>query len=87
MLEKNQLMITDENGEQIVVNVWDIISRRKSLFKKIEYIIYSPVNEPDSVYASILNEGKNSYSFDTITDPDDLAFVNQEIEKFLNEPD
>ena len=81
---RNDLTIIDENGDLFSIQVLDIIDRKISLLRKKSYIIYTIEDEPDHVYASILNEKAHSYSLDTITDPDDIDFVTREIERIIN---
>ena len=49
------------------------------------YIIYTVNDQSDTVFASILNETEDSYSLDTITDPKELDFINNEIDRVVSE--
>lgn len=78
----NQLTIMNESGEKKVVNVLDIID--SYAFNK-SFIIYNFTEEPQRLYASILNEKETSYSFDTITNPDEVDYITAEIKRVANE--
>ena len=78
----NQLTIKIETGENKVVTVYDIID---SLAFSKTFIIYSFVDEPEALYASILNEKETSYSFDEITNPDELQYIEAEVKRVANE--
>lgn len=80
----NSLTVNDENGNPVKIYVLDIVDRKVSLFKKRSFIIYTREDEPDNLYASILNEKATSYSLDTITDPKDMEFINREIDQVVN---
>ena len=81
---ENQLTVETETGEKVKLNVLDIID--SYAFNK-SFIIYNFEDEPDSVYASILNEGENTYSLDTITNQEEIDYITSEIERVLAEKD
>ena len=77
----NTLNVKIENGENITIQVLDIIDDNP--FNK-SFIIYTvPGNE--SIFASILNEGETDYSLDTIVDEKELEYVNGIIDKVIEE--
>ena len=78
----NQINITVETGEKKVVNVYDIID--SYAFKKT-FVIYDYVDEPNKIYASILNETDTTFSFDPITNPDEQAYIASEVQRVINE--
>lgn len=73
------LRVTINNGEEIEINVLDIIEAGYNDVKK-EYIVYT-VPGSDDVFISILNESETSYSLDTIEDEQEFQFI----ENFLTE--
>ena len=81
---ENQLTVETDRGEKVKLNVLDIID--SYAFNK-SFIIYNFEDEPDSVYASILNEGENTYSLDTITNQEEIDYITSEIERVLAEKD
>ena len=66
----------------VTVNVLDFVD---SLEFGKTYIIYTVNDQSDTVFASILNETEDSYSLDTITDPKELDFINNEIDRVVSE--
>ncbi len=77
----NELVIFDE-GRQEKINVLDII---ESLAYGKTFIIYTAESRPNTVYASILNEQETTYSLDTITNPEEIAYINNEIARVIDE--
>ena len=78
----NKLEVTIEDGTTVTVNVLDSVDPLE--FGKT-YIIYTVNDQSDTVFASILNETEDSYSLDTITDPKELDFINNEIDRVVSE--
>ena len=78
----NKLEVTIEDGTTVTVNVLDFVD---SLEFGKTYIIYTVNDQSDTVFASILNETEDSYSLDTITDPKELDFINNEIYRVVSE--
>lgn len=77
----NTLVVKIENGNEITIQVLDIVEENP--FNKT-FIIYN-VPGDDSVFASILNEGENDYSLDTIEDEMELDFINDLIKETVGE--
>ena len=77
-----KLAITTEDGNRVVVNVLDIID---SYTYNKTFLIYTFANENKSVFASILNESDTSYSVDTITNQDEINYINSEINRVTSE--
>ena len=78
----NKLEDNIEDGTTVTVNVLDFVD---SLEFGKTYIIYTVNDQSDTVFASILNETEDSYSLDTITDPKELDFINNEIDRVVSE--
>lgn len=78
----NQLTITIEGGVQETINVLDIIE--SYAFNKT-FIIYTAQSRPGNVFASILNEKETTYSLDTITNPEEVEYINSEIDRVIDE--
>ena len=78
----NKLEVTIEDGTTVTVNVLDFVD---SLEFGKTYIIYTVNDQSDTVFASILIETEDSYSLDTITDPKELDFINNEIDRVVSE--
>ena len=79
---ENKMMITVETGEKKEANVFDIID--SFVFKK-RFMIYNYTEEPERLYASIVNETENELSLDPITDPEEIEYVNAEIDRVASE--
>ncbi len=79
---ENKLIITAEDGNRVEINVLDIID---SYTYNKTFMIYTFTNENKSVFASVLNEGSSSYSLDTITDQDEINYINAEINRVCSE--
>lgn len=78
----NKLAITAEDGSRVVINVLDIID---SYTYNKTFMIYTFANENRSVFASVLNEDSDSYSLDTITNQDEINYINAEINRVCSE--
>ena len=78
----NQLTITVETGEKKVANIFDIID--SYTFGKT-FIIYNFVEDPDRLYASIVNETDTTVTYEPITNPDELQYIKAEVQRVANE--
>lgn len=74
-MEDNKLVVKNLSGEDITINVVDIISNDEG--KK--YICYT-LEEYSDIFISLLNVSEDSYSLDTITDEE-----RQAVEEVLKE--
>ncbi len=82
MEENNKLTVTAENGQDVTINVLDIIDSEE--FDKT-FMIYNIDGNDEAVFASILNEKDDSFSLDTIVEPNELNYINHEIDRVVNE--
>ncbi len=82
MVDKNILNVTTERGESVEIKVYDILD--ENLYNKT-FIIYALSGNENTIFASILNEGENSFSLESITSSDELQYVNSEIETIIND--
>ena len=78
----NKLTLDAEDGSKVTIEVLDIID---SFAYDKTFIIYNFEDKPDDVYASILNEKEDSYSLNEITDPEERAYINSEINRVIEE--
>ena len=74
----NKLTISLEDGTKAVIEVLDIID--SNIYDKT-FIIYKFENDEDNIFASILNEEEKTYSLDTITNQDEINYINSEIDR------
>lgn len=81
-MEDNILKVTIEDGSIVDVKVLDIIDSAK--FNKT-FIIYTINGDESNVFASILNEKEESYSLDTIKEQDEIDYINEEIDRVVEE--
>lgn len=81
-MEENILNVTAEDGSTISVRVLDIIDSAK--YNK-SFIIYTVNGDDSNIFASILNEGESSYSLDLISDEEEINYINQEIDRVVEE--
>lgn len=79
---ENKLTVTAEDGTKVVINVLDIID---SYTYDKSFMIYTFDGEDKSIFASILNETDTSYSLDTITNQEEINYINSEIDRVSNE--
>ena len=79
-MEDNILKVTVEDGSIVDVKVLDIIDSAR--FNKT-FIIYTVNGDESNVFASILNEKEESYSFDTIKEQDEIDYINEEIDRVV----
>ena len=80
----NALTINFTNGQRANINVLDIID--SYAFNK-SFMIYTFAGFDDKVFASVLNVTDTSYSLDTITNEEELNYINSEIDRFVLEED
>lgn len=78
---ENKLTIKIEDGSSVTINVLDIID---SYTYNKTFMIYTLDGENKTVFASVLNESDVTYSLDTITDEEELNYINSEITRFAN---
>lgn len=78
----NTLEVTIEDGTKVKVNVLDIVD---SVEYNKTFIIYTVNDNEENIFASILNEKEDSYSLDTITDSNELEYINHEIDRVVSE--
>lgn len=81
-MEENILNVTAEDGSTISVRVLDIIDSAK--FNK-SFIIYTVNGDDSNIFASILNESESSYSLDLISNEEEINYINQEIDRVVEE--
>lgn len=81
-MEDNILKVTVEDGSIVDVKVLDIIDSAR--FNKT-FIIYTVNGDESNIFASILNEKEESYSFDTIKEQDEIDYINEEIDRVVEE--
>ncbi len=79
---ENKLTISTKDGTVVEINVLDIID---SYTYNKSFMIYTFANENKSIFASILNESDTSYSLDTITNQEEIDYINSEIDRVSNE--
>lgn len=79
----SKLTIKNENGENVVINVFDIVDSDE--FDKT-FIIYSLENDSNTLYASILKEDDLSFSLNTIMEEKEINYV-EELIKYFTEDD
>jgi len=78
-LKDNQMLVTDEDGKEVVVNIlftYDNEERNSS------YVIFSPANDDDSVFAMKYNE---DHELIYIEDEEELDEVQEVLDAFLEE--
>jgi len=76
------LNIKLKDGDSAVINVLDIIDSK--VYGKT-FIIYTFEGEDETIFASILNEKEETYSLDTITDEEEINYINSEIDRVVAE--
>ncbi len=80
-MEDNKLKVTIEDGSEVTVNVLDIID---SLEFNKTFIIYTVNDNKENIFASILNETETSFSLDTITNKNEIDYINKEIDRVVD---
>jgi len=78
----NTLNINFTDGTKATINVLDIID--SYAFNK-SFMIYTFSGGDNSVFASVLNESDTSYSLDTITNQEEIDYINSEIKRVVAE--
>ena len=78
----NKLTLKTESGSDITIKVIDIIDSFE--FDKT-FIIYTLINNNSAVFASILKEDDLTYSLDTITNENEIKFVDELIKYFTED--
>ena len=78
----NRLEVSIENGTKIIVRVLDIID--SNVFNK-SFIIYNVEGEEETIFGSILVETDDSYTFETVTNPEEIDYINSEINRVARE--
>ena len=78
----NKLVVNIQDGTKVTVNVLDIVD--SNVFNKT-FVIYTLEGEDETIFASILNEKDETYSFDTITNPEEIEYINSEINRVSSE--
>ena len=78
----NKLILKTEDGNEVTINVLDIID--SNAYGKT-FVIYTVQGADDTVFASILNEGESTYSLETITNENEINYINSEITRFASE--
>lgn len=81
---ENKLIVAAEDGSPVEINVLDIID---SYAYNKTFMIYTLVNDNKTIFASILNETDTSYSLDTITNQEEIDYINSEINRVASEQD
>ena len=81
-MENNKLVVTAENGQDVTINVLDIIESEE--FNKT-FMIYNIEGNNEAIFASILNEKEDTFSLDTITEQKEIEFINHEIDRVVQE--
>lgn len=77
-----KLKVAIEDGSQVELDVLDII---ESIEFDKTFIIYTVNGNKENIFASILNESENDYSLDTISSDDEIDFINEEIDRIVEE--
>jgi len=83
-VEVKTLKVTAANGEELDINVIDII---KSVEFGKEYVIYSVDLDEDNLYASVLKENEDGYNLLAIASEEEIQLVNKRIEEIAKEID
>ena len=78
----SKLTIKNENGEKVVINVFDIVDSDE--FDKT-FIIYSLENDSNTLYASVLKEDDLSFSLNTIMEEKEINYVEELIKYFTED--
>ena len=78
-----KLTIKNENGDDVLLNVFDIIDSDE--FDKT-FIIYSLDNDSNTLYASVLREDELTFSLNTIMEEKEISYV-EELIKYFTEDD
>lgn len=78
----NKLEISIQDGTKVTIDVLDIIE--SNVFNKT-FILYTLDGENETIFASVLNEKETTFSLDTITNPEEIDYINSEINRVASE--
>lgn len=78
----NKLEMTLEDGTKATVGVLDIID--SNVYGKT-FVIYYVNGDTEHIFGSILNEGDTKFSFEAITNKDEIDYINAEIDRVIQE--
>lgn len=81
-MDDYKLNVIIEDGSVVEIEVLDIVD--SNVFNK-SFVIYTVGGNKENIFASILNEGENDYSLDTIEDAQEIDFINSEIDRIVEE--
>lgn len=73
-----KLNVTSETGDKITIDVIDIFNNEK---EGKEYILYTIDND---IYASLLEETKDTFMLKTITSDDDMELIKKRINELVS---
>ena len=79
-----RLTVSIEDGSKVTISVLDIID---SYTYDKTFMIYTLEGENHTIFASILNEKDTTYSLDTITNQQELDYINSEITRYSSTPE
>ena len=80
-MENNILQLKDNNGNNIEIEVLDIINDENS---NKDYMVYRIKNQ-DDVLISIINQTETSFSIDTIEDENEYKAIEGYLESKIND--
>lgn len=72
-----KLNVTSETGDKITIDVIDIFNNEK---EGKEYILYTIDND---IYASLLEETKDTFMLKTITSDEDMELIKKRINELV----
>ena len=73
-----KLNVTSETGDEITIDVIDIFNNEK---EGKEYILYTIDND---IYASLLEETKDTFMLKTITSDEDMELIKKRINELVS---
>ena len=73
-----KLNVTSETGDKIIIDVIDIFNNEK---EGKEYILYTIDND---IYASLLEETKDTFMLKTITSDEDMELIKKRINELVS---
>lgn len=73
-----KLNVTSETGDKIAIDVIDIFNNEK---EGKEYILYTIDND---IYASLLEETKDTFMLKTITSDEDMELIKKRINELVS---
>lgn len=80
-MENNILKLKDNNGNNIDIEVLDIINDENS---NKDYIVYR-IKDQEDVLISIINQTETSFSLDTIEDENEFKAIEDYLESKIND--